>query len=95
MVTTPQYQRPLSANNMDLEQILSRREQLRQEAEDQGDLTEKESGEKKGFFDEVLSPDLFKQEQEEKQEAEVTLAPEEDALTNVLKERQKTDDEQI
>ena len=93
MVTTPQYQRPLSANNMDLEQILSRREQLRQEAEDQADLTEKESGEKKGFFDEALSPDLFKQEEE--QEAEVTLAPEEDALTKVLKERQKTDDEQI
>ena len=93
MVTTPQYQRPLSANNMDLEQILSRREQLRQEAEDQADLTEKESGEKKGFFDEALSPDLFKQEEE--QEAEVTLAPEENALTKILKERQKTDDEQI
>ena len=89
----PQYQRPLSANNMDLEQILSRREQLREEAEKQ---TEESTG-KKGFFDDALSPDLIVQKQEDgqEQEAEATPAPKEDILAELLIENQKTGDEQI
>ena len=88
----PQYQRPLSANNMDLEQILTRREQLREEAEKQT----KESTEKKGFFDDVLSGDLIEQTQKDKQEQEdkTPLVPKEDVLTELLIENQKIDDEQ-
>ena len=91
----PQYQRPLSANNMDLEQILSRREQLREEAEKQTDQTE-ESAEKKGFFDDALSPDLIKQKQkdEQEQEDEMPLAPKDDVLTEFLIENQETVDGQ-
>jgi hypothetical protein len=90
MVTTPQYQRPLSANNMDLEQILTRREQLRQEAEKETE----DPPDKKGFFDETPSLDLIEQEQEDKKEQgdEATPALEEDALAKLL--NQKTGDEQ-
>lgn len=84
MVTTPQYQRPLSANNMDLEQILARREQLRQEAEEKTESAEKEQ--EKGFFDEVLSPDLMKQ----KQEDETTPALRENILRQLQTEDEKT-----
>ena len=95
-VTTPQYQRPLSANNMDLELILTRREQLRQEAEKQADQIEKEPLEKKGFFDEAFSPDLIKQKQkdQEEQEAEVTPPPNENILTRLQKENQNSIAEQ-
>ncbi len=88
----PQYQRPLSANNMDLEQILTRREQLREEAEKQTE----ESTEKKGFFDDALSGDLIEQTQKDKQEqeAEATPAPKKDVLTELLIENQKIGDEQ-
>ena len=92
-ITTPQYQRPLSTNNMDLEQILNRREQLREESEKQTDRTE-ESDEKNGFFDEALSSDLIEQKQDDKQEQEDEVAPQEDALAKLLRENQKTDDDQ-
>jgi hypothetical protein len=90
-VTTPLYHRPLSANNMDLEQILTRREQLQEEAEKETD----ESSDKKGFFEETLSPDLIEQKQEDKQEQEDEATPpiEEDALTKLLKESQEIDEE--
>ena len=90
----PQYQRPLSTNNMDLEQILTRREQLREETEKEADQTE-ESTEKKGFFDDALSPDLIEQLEKDKQEqeAETTPAPETDILTNILTEDRNIDDE--
>ena len=97
MVTTPQYERPLSANNMDLEQILNRREQLKEEAKKNANQTEKESDEKNGFFDEPLSSDLIKQDQEDKQEqeAEATPAPNEDILTKLQNENQDTVAEQM
>jgi hypothetical protein len=85
-ITTPAYQRPLSANNMDLEQILTRREQLRQKAEKEAEKSE----DTKGFFDETLSPEQIEQNQED----EETPALEEDALTKLLKESQEIDDEQ-
>ena len=91
----PQHQRPLSANNMDLEQILTRRQQLQEEAEKQTDQIE-EPTEKKGFFDEDLSPDLMKQKQtdNQKQEDEELITPKENILTELLIENQKTFDEQ-
>ncbi len=85
-IMSPEYQRPLSANNMDLEQILTRREQLRQDAEKETEGSE----DKKGFFDETLSLEQMEQNQED----EETPALEEDALTKLLKESQEIDDEQ-
>lgn len=85
--TTTPYQRPLSVNNMDLEQVLSRREQLQDEAEKQTDETPK----KKGFFDEGLIPDLI----EEKQEQEEETIAKENTLKNFLEENQLTDEAQI
>ncbi|MHC5086992.1 MAG: tetratricopeptide repeat protein, partial [Planctomycetota bacterium] len=85
-IMSPEYQRPLSANNMDLEQILTRREQLRQDAEKETEGSE----DIKGFFDETLSLEQMEQNQED----EETPALEEDALTKLLKESQEIDDEQ-
>ena len=96
VITTPQYQRPLSVNNMDLEQILTRREQLRKEAKKRTDQTEKESTEKKGFFDDALVAELVEQKQKDKQEqkAEAAPVPEDNILAQLLIENQKTGDEQ-
>jgi hypothetical protein len=85
-IMSPEYQRPLSANNMDLEQILTRRKQLRQDAEKETEGSE----DIKGFFDETLSLEKMEQNQED----EETPALEEDALTKLLKESQEIDDEQ-
>ena len=89
-ITTPQYQRPLSANNMDLEQILARREQLREETEGQT----KEATEKKGFFDDILSSDLIEKKQKDEQEAEELATPKENILTELLTENQENIGEQ-
>ncbi|MEN8127176.1 MAG: hypothetical protein ABFR90_05135 [Planctomycetota bacterium] len=94
-VTMPPYQRPLSTNNMDLDLILARQEQLRQEAKKQADSLKKEPGGKMGFFDEPLTPELIKQKQEGTQEQATDAAIEKDALSKLLAENQKTIDEQI
>ena len=87
---TPQYQRPLSANNMDLEQILTRREQLRQETEKQAKLAEKEQ--KKRFFDEILVPD---QQKEKDEQDEPSPALRENILTQLQIENEKAMAEEL
>jgi len=84
------YQRPLSTNNMDLEQILVRREQLRQEAEKETEKSDK----KKGFFDDTLIAELIEQKDKQPQEDKANPGPEENILTNLLSENQRTENEQ-
>jgi tetratricopeptide (TPR) repeat protein len=66
-IDTTQYQRPLSTNNMDLDQILSRREQLKAQAKE----TEEGLSEQTGFFDESLSPEGLQEDTEEATEKNV------------------------
>ena len=86
----PIQQRPLSANTMDLEQILTRQEKLRQQtAERDTEDTEKDTEDEKNFFDIKFTPE--RQEQTEdpsvKEETETKLNPVEQVLAEIQKEQ--------
>lgn len=81
-------QRPLSNNNMDLEQILARQEKLRQEAKTDTDQLDEKKIQKKTFFDSNLIAEEDKKQNEEKNEdqTEPTLRPEEQVHQEFQKE---------
>ena len=93
----PQYQRPLSTNNMDLEQILTRRRQLQEETEKQAEQTEKEPAKERDFFDVALKTQPIQQTQEEKPQQADPASPssQETGLTGILTEHPETPDEQL
>ncbi|MHC5199655.1 MAG: tetratricopeptide repeat protein [Planctomycetota bacterium] len=96
MTAIPQYQRPLSANNMDLEQILTRQEELRKQAQKQDKQTEAESSKQKGFFDDILLDNLDPSKSDSIQqdvEAKPTTPPD-DVLSELQAENQEVNDEQ-
>lgn len=86
-------QRPLSSNNMDLEQILARQEQLREEAQA---TTTDELTKRKNFFDITLLREADKEPQEEDKEppkTEPKLRPEEQLLIDMQREEAEAMDE--
>ena len=84
-----QNQRPLSNNNMTLDQILAQRGQLREELEKKThDSTEEESTEK-GFFDDVMTPELLETESMDEKEQQTQPEPVENLLSSVLEDRDR------
>jgi hypothetical protein len=90
----PQYQRrPLSDNDMDLEQLFAKREQLQQKA---NDLTDQEKTERKNFFDLSLVPEEKEKQNNEKteEETESAIKPRKDRLTDLQEQFAQTLNEQ-
>ncbi|MHC4882807.1 MAG: hypothetical protein ACYTCV_09450 [Planctomycetota bacterium] len=81
-------ERPLSTNNMDLEQILARREQLRQQVEEDAALSDEMKTLKKNFFDQTPIPEENEKQDSEKPDetAEPALKSEQDVLAELQKQ---------
>ncbi|MHC4291624.1 MAG: tetratricopeptide repeat protein [Planctomycetota bacterium] len=92
VINTRYQQRPLSTNNTDLEQILARREQLREQAKKDADTLDQEKIEKKNFFDLTLIPEEDEKEDEKDGEKvsvdkpEPALKPEQQVYAEFQKE---------
>ena len=97
------YERPFTDNNMTLDQILARREQLKEEAQkrkqesdEEIDQENEETSDIKNFFKEPLIPELLKKNQEDlqKEKTEKTNKFKEDNVpTDTLTEDQQLTDE--
>ena len=89
-----QYQRrPLSDNDMDLEQLFAKREQLQQKADD---LTDQEKTKRMNFFDLSLVPEEKEKQNNEKteEETESAIKPRQDRLTDLQEQFAETLNEQ-
>jgi len=86
-------ERPLSANNMDLEQILARREQLKQQAEEDAALSDEIKTPEKNFFD--LTPVPEENETQDSEQAKETTEPGLKSVQDVLAELQQQYDEAL
>jgi hypothetical protein len=86
-VYMPYQERPLSSNNLDLEQILARREQLKQQAEEDPAPSEETKTLEKNFFD--LTPIPEENQKQDSEKPDETTEPALEPEQNVLAELQQ------